>query len=183
MLTWVVIVIVAFVIGFVIMAFNRFIRLRNLVENAWAQIDVQLRRRYDLVPNLVETVKGYAAHEKTVFQKVTEARAQAMSAKGVKEQGKAENFLTNALKTLFAVVENYPELKANQNFIKLQEDLADIENKIAFARELYNDMVLRYEVLRERFPTNLVGQFFRFKEKEYFEIVEAAARAPVRVEF
>jgi LemA protein len=175
----VIIVIVAII---VISMYNRLVVLRNRIENAWSQIDVQLKRRADLIPNLVETVKGYAAHEKEVFQKVTEARAALMSAKGVKEQGEANNMLTGALKTLFAVAENYPELKANQNFMMLQEELSGTESKIAYARQFYNDTVLKYDNLREKFPSNLIASMFGFKEREYFA-VEESAREPVKVKF
>jgi LemA protein len=174
-----IIVIIAII---VISIYNRLVVLRNRIENAWSQIDVQLKRRADLIPNLVETVKGYAAHEKEVFQKVTEARAALMSAKGVKEQGEANNMLTGALKTLFAVAENYPELKANQNFMMLQEELSGTESKIAYARQFYNDTVLKFDNLREKFPSNIIANMFGFKEREYFA-VEEAAREPVEVKF
>jgi LemA protein len=174
-----IIVIVAII---VISMYNRLVVLRNRIENAWSQIDVQLKRRADLIPNLVETVKGYAAHEKEVFQKVTEARSALMNAKGVKEQGEANNMLTGALKTLFAVAENYPELKANQNFMMLQEELSGTESKIAYARQFYNDTVLKYDNMREKFPSNIIANMFGFKEREYFA-VEEAAREPVEVKF
>ena len=166
----------------VISIYNRLVVLRNRIENAWSQIDVQLKRRADLIPNLVETVKGYAAHEKDVFQKVTEARSALVNAKGVKEQGEANNMLTGALKTLFAVAENYPELKANQNFMQLQEELSGTESKIAYARQFYNDTVLKYDNVREKFPSNIVAGMFGFKEREYFA-AEESAREPVKVEF
>ena len=180
-------VIVLIIIGVVILAgigiYNGLITLRNRSDNAWAQVDVQLRRRYDLIPNLVETVKGYAAHEKEVFQKVTEARSQAINAGTVAEQGKAENMLTGALKSLFAVAENYPDLKANQNFLMLQEELAGTEGKIAYARQFYNDTVMKFNTKQQVFPSNVIANMFGFKEKEYFEIEEAEAREPVKVEF
>jgi len=163
--------------------YNSLVRLRNRCDNAWAQMDVQLRRRYDLIPNLVETVKGYAKHEKEVFEKVTEARSKAINAGTVKEQGEAENMLTGALKSLFAVVENYPELKANQNFMMLQEELAGTEGKIAYARQFYNDSVMKFNVKQQVFPSNIVASMFNFKENEYFEIEEAEARKPVEVKF
>jgi len=163
--------------------YNSLVRLRNRCDNAWAQVDVQLRRRYDLIPNLVETVKGYAKHEKEVFEKVTEARSKAINAGTVKEQGEAENMLTGALKSLFAVVENYPELKANQNFMMLQEELAGTEGKIAYARQFYNDSVMKFNVKQQVFPSNIVASMFNFKENEYFEIEEAEARKPVEVKF
>ncbi|MDH5467250.1 MAG: LemA family protein [Candidatus Aminicenantes bacterium] len=179
----VVIAIVAFMIILVIGVYNGLITLRNRCDNAWAQVDVQLRRRYDLIPNLVETVKGYAKHEREVFQKVTEARAKAIDAGTVKEQGGAENMLTGALKSLFAVVENYPDLKANQNFLMLQEELAGTEGKIAYSRQFYNDNVMKFNLKQQVFPSNIIANMFNFKEKEYFEIEEPEARRPVEVKF
>lgn len=176
-------ILVGVLVVFIIAIYNALIRLRNRCDNAWAQVDVQLRRRYDLIPNLVETVKGYAKHEREVFQKVTEARSKAINAGTVKEQGEAENMLTGALKSLFAVVENYPELKANQNFLMLQEELAGTEGKIAYARQFYNDNVMKFNVKQQVFPSNIIAQMFRFKEKEYFEIEEPEARGPVEVKF
>ena len=174
--------IIVILVIIVISIYNRLVVLRNRIENAWSQIDVQLKRRADLIPNLVETVKGYAAHEKEVFQKVTEARSALVNAKGVKEQGEANNMLTGALKTLFAVAESYPELKANQNFMQLQEELSGTESKIAYARQFYNDTVLKYDNMREKFPSNIVAGMFGFKEREYFA-AEESAREPVKVEF
>jgi LemA protein len=168
---------------FVIGIYNTLIRLRNRCKNAWAQVDVQLRRRYDLIPNLMETVKGYAKHERETFQKVTEARSKAINAGTVKEQGAAENMLTGALKSLFAVVENYPDLKANQNFLMLQEELAGTEGKIAYARQFYNDMAMKFNVKQQVVPSNIIASMFNFKEKEYFEIEEPEAREPVKVKF
>ncbi|UCE39950.1 MAG: LemA family protein [Candidatus Aminicenantes bacterium] len=180
-------VIVLIIIGVVAVAaigiYNGLITLRNRADNAWAQVDVQLRRRYDLIPNLVETVKGYAAHEKETFQKVTEARSQAINAGTVAEQGKAENMLTGALKSLFAVVESYPDLKANQNFLMLQEELAGTEGKISYARQFYNDTVMKFNTKQQVFPSNIIANMFGFQEKEYFEIEEAEAKEPVKVEF
>jgi len=166
-----------------VLYYNSFVTLRNRIDNAWHQIDVQLRRRYDLIPNLVETVKGYAAHERGTFEAVTNARTAAMSAKTVGEQAQAENMLTGALKTLFAVSEAYPELKANQNFLALQEELTGTEGRIAFARQFYNDMVLEFNNAIQRFPGNVVAGMFHFTPKEYFEVGEAAAREPVKVKF
>jgi LemA protein len=163
--------------------YNSLINLRNRCDNSWAQVDVQLRRRYDLIPNLVETVKGYAKHEREVFQKVTEARTQAINAGTVKEQGQAENMLNGALKTLFAVAENYPELKANQNFLMLQEELSGTESKIAYARQFYNDTVMKFNVKQQVFPANIIANMFNFKEKEYFEIEVPEAKEPVKVSF
>jgi LemA protein len=174
-----VVVLVVTVIGL----YNHFVTLRNRIDNAWHQIDVQLRRRYDLIPNLVETVKGYAAHERGTFEAVTQARAAAISAKGVKEQAQAETMLTGALKTLFAVAEAYPDLKANQNFLALQEELTGTEGKIAFARQFYNDEVMQFNTAIQRFPGNIVASVFTFQAREYFEIEEAEAREPVKVKF
>ena len=171
------------ILGFIVVSiYNRLVVLRNRIENAWSQIDVQLKRRADLIPNLVETVKGYAAHEKEVFQKVTEARAALVHAEGVRDQAEANNMLTGALKSLFAVAENYPELKANQNFMMLQEELSGVESKIAYARQFYNDTVLKYDNMREKFPSNIVAGMFGFSEREYFA-VEEGERGPVKVEF
>lgn len=177
-----VVVVVLVILGF-IGIYNSLVNLRNRCDNSWAQVDVQLRRRYDLIPNLVETVKGYAKHEREVFEHVTEARTRAMNATTVKEQGEAENFLSGTLKSLFAVVENYPDLKANQNFMMLQEELAGTEGKIAYARQFYNDTVMKFSVKQQVFPSNIVANLFGFKEKEYFEIEAPAAREPVKVEF
>lgn len=180
---WILIIIAAVFVLVSVGIYNNLINLRNRTDNAWAQVDVQLRRRYDLIPNLVETVKGYAKHEREVFQRVTEARSQAIDAGSVKEQEQAENMLTGALKSLFAVVENYPELKANQNFLLLQEELAGTEGKIAYARQFYNDTVMKFNTKQQVFPSNIVANMFNFKEKEYFEIEEPAAREPVKVKF
>ena len=163
--------------------YNSLVTLRNRCDNAWSQVDVQLRRRYDLIPNLVETVKGYAKHEREVFEKVTQARAAAISAQTVKDQGQAENILSGALKSLFAVAENYPELKANQNFLMLQEELAGTESKVAYARQFYNDVVMKFNMKQQVFPSNIIAGMFGFKVKEYFEIGEAEARGPVKVSF
>lgn len=171
------------VLGVLLVAvYNRLVVLRNRTDNAWSQIDVQLRRRYDLIPNLVETVKGYAAHESSVFERVTQARAQAIQAQTVKEQGEAENMLTGALKSLFAVAEAYPELKANQNFLALQEELSNTESKIAYARQFYNDSVMSFNTAIQTFPNNLIAGTFGFSARDYFEI-EAAAVEPVSVSF
>ncbi len=180
-----IVVLVAFGLAviFVIGVYNRLVTLRNRCDNSWAQVDVQLRRRYDLIPNLVETVKGYAKHEREVFQKVTEARSQAINAGTVKDQGAAENMLSGALKSLFAVVENYPDLKANQNFLMLQEELAGTEGKIAYSRQFYNDNVMQFNLKQQVFPSNIIASMFNFKEKEYFEIEEPEAREPVEVKF
>lgn len=176
-------IILGVIIVLVIGIYNALIQLRNRCENSWAQVDVQLRRRYDLIPNLVETVKGYAKHERELFQKVTEARASAINAGTVKEQGQAENMLSGTLKSLFAVAENYPELKANQNFMMLQEELAGTEGKIAYARQFYNDMAMKFNTKQQVFPANIIAGMFNFSEREYFEIEEAEAKEPVKVEF
>ncbi len=175
-------IIIVVIAAWVVAMYNGLVVLRNRIENAWSQIDVQLKRRTDLIPNLIETVKGYAAHEKEVFLKVTEARSALMNAQGVKDQAEANNMLTGALKTLFAVAENYPELKANQNFMMLQEELAGTESKIAYARQFYNDTVLKYDNKREKFPSNIIAGMFGFKEREYFEVGEADSE-PVKVSF
>ena len=180
---WIVLIIIAVFAFFVIGLYNGLVQLRNRCENSWAQVDVQLRRRYDLIPNLVETVKGYAAHEKEVFQKVTEARTQAMGAGTVGAQGQAENMLSGALKSLFAVAEAYPDLKANQNFMMLQEELAGTESKIAYARQFYNDTVMKFNTKQQVFPSNIIANMFNFEEREYFEIEEAEAKEPVKVQF
>ncbi len=176
-------IIVGLFVLYVIALYNGLIQLRNRAANGWANIDTQLRRRYDLIPNLVETVKGYAKHEREVFEKVTQARAQAISAGNVKDQTQAENMLSGALKSLFAVAENYPELKANQNFLMLQEELAGTEGKIAYARQFYNDTVMKFNTKLQVFPSNIIANIFGFKPKDYFEVEEAAAKEPVKVSF
>src|SRR5512143_3029053 len=163
--------------------YNSLITLRNRCDNAWSQVDVQLRRRYDLIPNLVETVKGYAKHESTVFQNVTEARAAAVNAQTVKEHGQADNMLSGALKSLFAVAENYPELKANQNFLMLQEELAGTESKVAYARQFYNDTVMKYNMRTQVFPSSIIANMFGFKARDYYQIEEDVAKGPVKVQF
>lgn len=181
MTLWILGLIIVLVL-WLIMTYNSLVVLRNRIDNAWSQIDVQLRRRYDLIPNLVETVKGYAAHEKEVFDRVTQARANAIAAGTVAEQGKAENMLTQALRSVFAVAENYPQLRASENFQQLQEELSGTESKIAFARQFYNDTVLRYNNARQTFPAALIANQFGFAPREYFEM-EEAAREPVKVKF
>jgi LemA protein len=183
---WVVLVIVAIVLLLailVVVLYNRLVRLRNRAENAWAQVDVQLRRRYDLIPNLVETVKGYASHERATFEEVTKARTAAQQAQTVQEQAKAENILTEAIGRLFAVAEQYPELRATENFQQLQGQLEETEGKIAVSRQVYNDAVLTYDTALETVPTNIVGNMFSFKAREYFEVEEPAAREAPRVQF
>ncbi len=159
--------------------YNGLVTKKVETENAWSQIDVQLKRRYDLIPNLVETVKGYASHEKDTLERVIQARNMAINAQGVAEHAAAENMLTGALKSLFAVAEAYPDLKANQNFLGLQEELTTTENKISFARQHYNDVVSQYNTSLLRFPANMVGNMFGFRQVEFFQL-EAGERAEVR---
>jgi len=180
---WVILGILAIIVLWLIFVFNSLIRLKNRVDEAWADIDVQLKRRYDLIPNLIETVKGYARHEKELFEKVTEARTKAISASTVKDQGEAENMLTGALKSLFAVAENYPELKANENFLELQRELTDTEDKIQAARRFYNGNVRDFNIKIEVFPNNLVAKIMGFSQRELFEIEEAAERETPKVDF
>ena len=181
-MVWVILGVAALGALYLVVTYNGFVRMRNRIESAWAQIDVQLQRRYDLIPNLVETVKGYAEHEKGVFQAVTEARSRAMGATGVAQQAEAENFVTTALKSLFAVAEAYPELKANENFLALQEELSGTEGKIAYARQYFNDAIQSYNTKVQSFPSRLVAGVFRFAEREYFE-ADATSRGPVQVQF
>jgi LemA protein len=178
----VVIVIVALVSLALVLMYNRLVRLRNRTENAWAQVDVQLRRRFDLIPNLVEAVKGYAAHERETFEAVTRARAEAQAAKTVEDRAKAENMITQALGRLFAVAEAYPELRATENFQQLQAQLVDVEQNIAVSRQVYNDTVLTYDTAIESVPTNVIAGLFHFGPRPYFEI-EEPAREPVQVQF
>ena len=162
----------------VVVIYNRLVRLRNRSENSWAQVDVQLRRRYDLIPNLVETVKGYASHERATFDEVTEARTRAQRAEGVAEQAQAENVLTAALGRLFAVAEAYPELRATENFQQLQAQLAEVEQNIVISRQVYNDAVLSYDNALETVPTNIVAGMFNFRPREYFETEGVTREAP-----
>jgi LemA protein len=175
-----VVVVLLLVAGVVIALYNRLVTLRNRCDNAWAQIDVQLRRRYDLIPNLVETVKGYAAHEKETLERVVQARSQAMAATGVAERTEAENALTGTLKSLFALAESYPDLKASQQFVMLQDELTGTEGKIAYARQFYNDAVMSFNMAVQQFPANLIASMFSFSERSYFEI-EASVSEPVTV--
>jgi LemA protein len=176
------IVVVALLAGIAI--YNKLVRLRNTVKSSWSDIDVQCKKRYDLVPNLVETVKGYASHEKTVFEKVTQARSMAMQATSPAEMAKAENMLRDTLKSLFAVAEAYPELKANANFLQLQSQLQELENNIEYARRYYNAVVRDYNILIESFPSNLIASQFNFKQEELFQLeVPEAERKPVKVSF
>lgn len=182
-MTFLYIIIVAIVL-WIIWMYNKFIRLRNRTNEAWADIDVQLKRRYDLIPNLVNSVKGYAKHEAETLQKVTEARTQAMNAGTIGEQGKAENMLTGALKSLFAVSESYPDLKANQNFLQLQNELSDTENKIQAARRFYNGNVRDINTAIESFPNSMIANTFRFGKHDFFELEAGSeAKEPVQVQF
>ena len=162
----------------VVVVYNRLVRLRNRTENSWAQIDVQLRRRHDLIPNLVEAVKGYAAHERGTFDEVTRARTAAQQAQGVEEQASAENVLTAALGRLFAVAEAYPQLRATENFQQLQAQLSEVEQNIVVSRQVYNDAVLTYDNALETVPTNLVAGVFNFSPRDYFETEDATREAP-----
>ena len=179
MLWVIVIVAIVVVLGLVVVAmYNRLVRLRNRTENSWSQVDVQLKRRYDLIPNLVESVKGYAAHEQTTFEDVTKARTAAQQAQGIAEQAQAENMLTAAIGRLFAVAEAYPQLRATENFQQLQAQLADVEQKIAVSRQVYNDTVLTYDNALETVPTNIVAGLFNFSPRAYFETEDATREAP-----
>lgn len=177
---FILVLVIVLIALWIVFVFNGLIRLRNRAKEAWADIDVQLKRRYDLIPNLVATVQGYASHEKEVFQKVTEARTRAMGAQTMKEHSDAENFLSQTLKSLFAVVENYPDLKASQNFLELQRELTDTEDKVQAARRFYNGNVRDLNIKIEIFPANIIANLFNFKKMDFFEIAESAQReAPV----
>ena len=185
MADWVFIIVLAVIAILVLIAiliFNGLIRARNEIENAWAQIDVQLKRRADLIPNLIETVKGYAKHEKELFEKITQQRSAVMQAGSMKEKAQASNMLSSTLKSLFAVAENYPRLRANENFLQLQEELSGTENKISYSRQHYNDSVLNYNNSIQQFPGNFFAGMFNFQKKEMFE-VPAADKEPVKVKF
>lgn len=173
------IVVVLWLVG----AYNMFVQLRLRVKNGWAQIDVQLKRRHDLIPNLVEVAKGYMKFERDTLENVIKARTQAMQATVIKDKQEAENFLTSTLRSLFAVVERYPDLKANQNMLKLHEELTSTENKIAFARQYYNDEVTRYNTSVNSFPTNVVASIFNFKGEEFFELKDLAEKEPPKISF
>jgi LemA protein len=178
----VLLVLVVLIAGYLLITYNGLVSLRNRIENAWAQIDVQLKRRYDLIPNLVETVKGYASHEKETLDRVIQARNAGQSASGVQQQAEAENVLSGALRQLFALSEAYPDLKANQNFLQLQEELTGTEGRIAYARQFYNDTVYRYNTKIQSFPANLIAKNFKFTEREYFR-ADDEARGNVDVQF
>ena len=180
----IIIVVLAVIILWVVLSYNGLVSLNTCSDEAWSDIEVQLKRRYDLIPNLVNTVKGYATHESTVFEKVTTARTQALQAGNMAEKGQAENILTGALKSVFAIAEAYPDLKANQNFLALQNELSDTENKIQAARRFYNGNARDLNVKIDSFPSNIIASAFKFTKKEFFDIPEnAAAQQPVEVKF
>ena len=179
----IILVIVVVLLLWVAGSYNGLVTLKNRAKEAWADIDVQLKRRYDLIPNLVETVKGYATHERELFEKVTQARANAMNAQGIQAKGDAENMLSGTLKSLFAVSENYPELKASQNFLELQQELTDTEDKIQAARRFYNTNVRDLNIKIESFPANLIAGTFGFKEMELFQTANETEREPIKVQF
>jgi LemA protein len=182
---YIVLGIVAVVAAWLIASYNGFVSLVNRAKEAWSDIEVQMKRRYDLIPNLIETVKGYAAHEKQAFENVSNARSAAMGASSVADHAQAENMLTGALKSIFAIAEAYPELKANQNFLELQRELSDTENKIQASRRFYNTTVMALNTGLEQFPGNIVGGMFKFEKREFFELAdnEQAAKDPVKVSF
>lgn len=180
---WIVIGVLVVIGGWFLVAYNALVRRNNQVKEAWSDIDVQLKRRHNLIPNLVETVKGYAQHEREAFDSVTKARAQALGASTPAEHAQAENMLTTSLKSLFAVAEAYPELKANTNFLELQRELADTENKVMAAHRFYNSNVRDYNTAVESVPTNVIASLFGFKQHEFFELDEAAARSVPKVQF
>lgn len=175
------IIVAAVIVLYIIFLFNSLITLKNRVENAWSQIDVQLKRRFDLIPNLINTVKGYMKHEKGVLTEVTNARTALISG-SMKDKAKASNQITEALKSIFAVAENYPQLKANENFKLLQEELAGTEGKISYARQFYNDNVMEFNTKLQKIPTNVMGKMLGFKEREFFK-TEEGEKKPVKVEF
>ena len=181
---YILVIVVVVITLWLVWMYNRFVTLTNRVKEAWSDIDVQFKRRYDLIPNLVETVKGYAAHEAGTLQKVTEMRTRAMNSTG-SQKAEAENMLSGALKSLFAVSENYPNLKANENFVELQRELSDTENKIQAARRFYNSTVQDLNTSLQSFPSNLIGSTFRFTPRDFFQLdqTDAAAREPVKVQF
>ena len=183
-MTLIIILVVAVILIVILIGmYNSLVKLRNQVKNAWAQIDVQLKRRYDLIPNLIETVKGYMKHERETLENVTRMRAQAMETSGVADKAKAEGMLTSALGQLKIAVENYPDLKANQNFLALQEELTSTENKISFARQNYNDQVLFFNNKTEVFPSNIIAGMFGFSKEDFFEIENPTERVVPKVSF
>ena len=180
---WIVIAIIAVLVIWVIAMYNSLVSAKLKVDNAWSQIDVQLQRRFDLIPNLVETVKGYMGHEADVLTKVTDLRSSWANAKTVDEKAKLDNQLSESLKTIMAVAENYPDLKANQNFSELQTELTNTENKISYSRQFYNDTVTRYNIKLETFPSNIIASVFNFKSENLFEVDSQEARKNVKVDF
>ena len=183
LISWIILIVVVLVVLWIIGAFNGLVTLKNRAKEAWADIDVQLKRRYDLIPNLVEAVKGYASHERQLFEKVTLARTAAMSATGLKDKAEAENALSGTLKSLFAVAENYPDLKASTNFLALQNELTDTEDKIQAARRFYNTNVRDLNIRIETFPANIIASSFGFKEMDLFQTANDAEKEPVSVKF
>jgi LemA protein len=185
-MNWIIIVVPAFLVFWLVGTYNRLITLRNRSDEAWSDIDVQLKRRHDLIPNLVEAVKGYASHEKSVFENVTNARAQAMTAEksgDPKKMQEAENMLSGTLKTLFAVSENYPDLKASENFIELQRELRDTEDKIQASRRFYNTNIRDINIKIQSFPSNIVANLFNFKKRDFFEVEDPKEKEAVKVQF
>ena len=180
---WIILAIVVIIIIAIIAMYNSLVTMRQRVKNAWSQIDVQLQRRFDLIPNLVETVKGYMEHEADVLTKVTDLRSSWAEAKAVDEKAKLDNQLSESLKTIMAVAENYPDLKANQNFSELQTELTNTENKISYSRQFYNDTVTRYNIKLETFPSNVIASVFNFKSENLFEVDNQEARQNVKVDF
>lgn len=180
---YIIYIVIAVVVLWIVFGFNSLIKRRNRVKEAWSDIDVQLKRRYDLIPNLVETVKGYAAHERETFEKVINARSKAMGAQGVGEHQQAENILSGALKNLFALAEAYPQLRASENFQRLQMDLTDTEDKLQAARRFYNSTVRDYNTAIQQIPTNILASLFNFKEQEFFELSSTSEAGVPKVEF
>lgn len=180
---WILVAIIAVILFGIIAIFNRLVGLKNRTDEAWSDINVQLKRRYDLIPNLIETVKGYAKHEKELFEKVTQARTDAMESKGLVDKAKAENQITEALKSVFAVAENYPNLKANENFVELQKEITDTEDKIQASRRFYNANVRDLNIAIESFPSNVVAGVFGYKKRELFELEDVGERKNVEVKF
>jgi len=177
-MSWIIWILLILVVGWVVITYNGLVALKNQVQTAWQQIDVQLNRRYDLIPNLVETVKGYMKYEQDTLQKVIDARSKAMASTGVKETAEAQNALTQSMGRIFALMENYPDLKADENVLRLQEELATTENQLAFARQYYNDLVMRFNTKREVFPSNLIASFFNFEARDFFTVPESAKSVP-----
>lgn len=178
MTRWTIVGLLALAVIWIIWTYNILVSLRHRIQNAWKQIDVQLKRRHDLIPNLVEAVKGYMQYEQDTLEKVMEARSKAVASSGVKESAEAEDLLTRSLGRIFALMENYPELKANQNVLRLQEELTTTENQIAFARQYYNDLVMRFNMRQEVFPSSLIANFFNFQPSEFFSVPEAEKATP-----